>query len=176
MDYDKPNTVNGNDTVIGYAGKEYTLDGLKEICPSRDDINKRIQDELENKTMEKEFSKIYNSKEVMTDEVWVRVADRYFVSSKGRIKFLFSDGKVDYVTQGIKDKIGYLKMDIDNNIKERFDHTNCVYYYVACAFLGKTQYDGLHIHHIDNNGYRNYPENLILLTKEQHDYIHNKKG
>ena len=45
------------------------------------------------------------------------------------------------------------------------------------AFLGKDEYegDGSVIHHIDNNGYDNRPENLIWLTEEEHNQIHSTR-
>ena len=47
-----------------------------------------------------------------------------------------------------------------------------VYNFVAYTFLGKKENDGFHVHHITNDGYYNTEENLVLLTKDEHSYIH----
>ena len=48
---------------------------------------------------------------------------------------------------------------------------------VAKAFkrvpeLEKINYKGYEVHHINNNGHENTPDNLIWLTKEQHKIVH----
>lgn len=30
----------------------------------------------------------------------------------------------------------------------------------------------MHVHHITNDGYYNTTENLVLLTKDEHSYVH----
>ena len=47
-----------------------------------------------------------------------------------------------------------------------------MYQLVAYTFLGKIDGDGYHVHHITNDGYYNTTDNLILLTQEEHSYVH----
>lgn len=85
----------------------------------------------------------------------------------GRVKY---DDKI--VPQDDAEKTGYLKLNVD---KKNVDHSVPVYKLVAKAFLGKKEGDGYEVHHIDNNGYDNRPENLILLTRTQHNAVHCKE-
>ena len=67
---------------------------------------------------------------------------------------------------------GYLVMkDYTSPTEYKFDSTTYVYRFVAAAFFPNYK-EGLHIHHINNNGYDCRPENLILLTPEQHSKVH----
>lgn len=43
------------------------------------------------------------------------------------------------------------------------------------GFLGKTIGDGFDVHHTYNDGYNCRPENLILLTRAQHNAVHLQK-
>lgn len=77
--------------------------------------------------------------------------------------------------------IGYLVVDAENKYPE-FHNLNRskylrTYTLVAMAFHGKQkyEYDGIHVHHIDNNGYNYTPENLILLDRDTHfRLVHHK--
>jgi len=95
-------------------------------------------------------------------EIWKEfpIDKDYTVSNLGRIKY---QGKI----QEQKDeKIGYVTL-ADENLRKDY-----VYNFVAYAFLGKIEGEGYHVHHITNDGYYNTVENLVLLTKEEHSYVH----
>ena len=84
----------------------------------------------------------------------------YTVSNLGRIKY---KGKI----QKQKDeKIQYVTL-ADKNLRQDY-----VYNFVAYTFLGKIEDDGMHVHHITNDGYYNTIDNLVLLTKDEHSYVH----
>ncbi len=85
---------------------------------------------------------------------------RYRVSNLGRIKF---EGKI----QKQKDeKIGYCTL-ADESLRKDY-----VYNFVAYTFLNKVEGDGYHVHHITNDGYYNTVENLVLLTQDEHSFVH----
>lgn len=84
----------------------------------------------------------------------------YTVSNLGRIKYKGviqkqKDDKVQYVTLA------------DESLRRDY-----IYNFVAYTFLGKKEGDGMHVHHITNDGYYNTEENLVLLTKDEHSYVH----
>lgn len=166
--------VKGTDVVYGYGKIPYTLDELKELCPdsyTKKEIEANPEFKAELARRKKYFSKFYNEQKIpkFNDEIWVEIKgwEKYSVSSKGRIKLTKTN---EILTQDDEDgKYGYLVLDKN---KPGIDHTTYVYTLVAYAFLDKNKDDGQHVHHIDNNGYNCRPENLILLSKEQHDYVH----
>ncbi len=122
--------------------------------------------EIEEK--KREGAKRYNSKEAsLPGEEWRVLPDckHYSISNMGRVKY---DDAI--IRQDDTGKVGYLKLDVDKKLK--VDHSVNVYTLVAKAFLGKKEGDGYDVHHIDNNGYDNRPENLILLTRTQHNAVH----
>jgi hypothetical protein len=95
-------------------------------------------------------------------EIWKEfpIDKDYTVSNLGRIKY---QGKI----QEQKDeKIGYVTL-ADENLRKDY-----IYNFVAYTFFGKVIGDGYHVHHITNDGYYNTVENLVLLTKEEHSYVH----
>lgn len=117
-----------------------------------------------------EGAKRYNSEEAtLPGEEWRELPNckKYSISTMGRVKY---DDKI--VPQDDAEKTGYLKLNVD---KKNVDHSVPVYRLVAKAFLGKKEGDGYDVHHIDNNGYNNRPENLILLTRTQHNAVHCKE-
>ena len=82
----------------------------------------------------------------------------------------------DYVLeQGDFNNSGYLKLDPYNKYSGRVDHEVNVYTLIAMGFLGKELNDGYDVHHKINDGYNCRPENLILLTREQHNKVHRTK-
>ncbi len=109
------------------------------------------------------FSPSFNySEHNLNGEIWKEfpLDKDYTVSNLGRIKY---KGKI----QKQKDeKIQYVTL-ADENLRKDY-----VYNFVAYTFLGKKAGDGFHVHHITNDGYFNTTENLVLLTKEEHSYIH----
>lgn len=162
----------------GYNGVEYSLEELKHLClkchtKSEIEADTDLKSELERRKTY--HSKIYNSKiSDFPDEVWKDLRDvkdltKYSVSNKGRVKF---KGKL--ISQDDEARTyGYLVLDPENNYAG-VSHSVHVYRLVAYAFLGLKPGDEKqrHVHHIDNNGYDCRPENLILLTAEQHSFVH----
>lgn len=115
-----------------------------------------------------EGEKRYNAKDAsLPGEEWHDLPgyEHYSISTMGRVKY---DDTI--VPQDDTAQTGYLKLDADK--KMNVDHSVNVYTLVAKTFLGKKEGDGYDVHHIDNNGYDNRPENLILLTREQHNAVH----
>lgn len=130
----------------------------KDNWPSKQEIEKRKRDGAVR----------YNSEvETLPKEDWECLPgfNHYFVSTMGRVKY---DNAI--VLQDDAGCPGYLKLDVDKKLG--VDHSVNVYTLVAKTFLGKKEGDGYDVHHIDNNGYDNRPENLILLTKTQHYAVH----
>ena len=126
--------------------------------PSKEEIAERKQ----------EGAKRYNSEETnLPGEEWRDLPgySHYSISNMGRVKY---DNAI--VQQDDAEKTGYLKLDVDKKLK--VDHSVNVYTLVAKVFLGKKEGDGYDVHHIDNNGYDNSPENLILLTRTQHNAVY----
>ena len=83
------------------------------------------------------------------------------------------------------------RIKINGIIQEQIDNTDgskgylvlknytsyLVYHLVADTFLnrGKPGFEGLFVHHINNDGYNNSEDNLIMLTEKQHKVIHRKE-
>ena len=154
----------------GYNGRIYTLYELRNSAnnyKSTDDIKYR-------EATKKKHEKVYNCKEEkvpqdILEEVYGLDSsfvenwrtsykgsrNTYLVSNLGRIKL---NGKI--LEQKDDSNKGYLKID----------KTNLSYKMIATAFFGNT--NGFHIHHINNNGFDCRPENLILLTQEEHSKVH----
>lgn len=102
------------------------------------------------------------SKQDLDGEIWKSfpLDSDYTVSNLGRVKY-------KGVIQKQKDeKFQYVTL-VNENLRKDF-----VYNFVAYAFLGKKEGDGYHVHHITNDGYYNIVENLVLLTKEEHSFVH----
>jgi len=97
-----------------------------------------------------------------------KIQDQIEVSNLGRIKInnsIKTQYHIDY---------GYLKVKIINN------YYYCVYRMVAetwCKCPVNRTSSNWSVHHINNNGFDNRPENLIWLNKKEHSYIekYNKK-
>ena len=97
-----------------------------------------------------------------------RLDKKYSVSNLGRVKYESKiQAQVDEIDVKIgKPKIGYLVLE-DKNLRRDY-----VYSFVASTFLGKIEGDGYHVYHITNNWYDNHVENLVLLNREEHSYVH----
>lgn len=162
--------------ISGYLGIEYSLEELRQICPrcyTRQEYNSNQELKEELKRQKYYHSKIYNDTKisVFPGEIWKELKDidgftKYSVSSFGRIKY----NGVLILQDDEKDRYGYLVLD--NEHSKNITHSVYVYSMVAYGFLGKLPNDGKHVHHIDNNGYNNRPENLILLEADQHSFVH----
>lgn len=186
-----PELDKGLDAVVtGYNGRKYTLYELRNSAN-----NFKLDDPQEYREIIKEkYKKIYNCTEVKIPaedlkeiygldesfvEEWETVPDWFFtkysiaalqyeVSSLGRLRI----GEKYLKQEAYKD--GYLVISTDNpNCPEAKNHSVEIYKFIAAAFLGKLHHtDTYNIHHIDNNGYDCRPENLILLTPEEHSKVH----
>ena len=142
-----------------YFKRQELLDNLKkqlqEYVPPFEDLDKR-------RSISPSFN--YDEKDLESEE-WKEfpLDSKYTVSNFGRIKY---EGKI----QKQKDeKIQYVTL-ADENLRQDY-----VYNFVAYTFLGKIEGDGMHVHHITNDGYYNTVDNLILLTQEEHSYVHGFK-
>lgn len=115
--------------------------------------------------------------ETKEDEEWKFLTNQYYtkyaVSNIGRVAFLDSDGLYHVLEQDDKDSKGYLRLDPLG--KFSVDHQIEVYKLIAMGFLGKQIGDGYDVHHRINDGYNCRKENLILLTREQHNKVHRAK-
>ena len=136
--------------------RQELLDNLKrqlaEYVPPFEDLDKR-----------RSISPSFNYDEAdLEGEIWkpFPLNNKYTVSNLSRIKY-------EGVIQKQKDeKIGYVTL-ADENLRKDY-----IYNFVAYTFLGKIVGDGMHVHHITNDGYYNTTENLILLTQDEHSYVH----
>lgn len=132
------------------------LDELKEqlnnYTPLYDDLEKM-----------RSISPSFNySENDLEGEIWKEFPfdKNYTVSNLGRIKYK------EKIQKQKDDKIQYVTL-ADENLRKDY-----CYNFVAYTFLGKKIGDGFHVHHITNDGYFNTEENLILLTKDEHSYVH----
>lgn len=128
-------------------------------------------EEMENQ--KKKFSKIFNDdkNQKFDNEKWEYLPcnTHYEVSSLGRIKY-----DKQFIKQNDSYKDGYLTLVQPENFP-KIDTSTYVYTFVAKTFLGKKDGDGLHVHHLDNNGYDCSIENLVLLTPQQHRAVHRNR-
>ena len=125
---------------------------LKDYTPPFEDLEKR-------KAISPSFNYCENN---LAGEIWKTfpLDGNYTVSNLGRIKY---KGQI----QRQKDeKTGYVTLS-DKSLRKDY-----IYNFVAYTFLGKIEGDGMHVHHITNDGYYNTTENLVLLTKDEHSYVH----
>ena len=125
---------------------------LKDYKPQFEDLEKR-------RAISPAFNYCEND---LTGEIWKTfpLDENYTVSNLGRIKY---KGQI----QKQKDeKMGYVTLS-DKGLRKDY-----IYNFVACTFLGKIEGDGMHVHHITNDGYYNTTENLVLLTRGEHSYVH----
>ena len=125
---------------------------LKDYTPPSEDLEKR-------RAISPAFNYCEND---LTGEIWKTfpLDENYTVSNLGRIKY---KGQI----QKQKDeKTGYVTLS-DKSLRKDY-----IYNFVAYTFLGKIESDGMHVHHITNDGYYNTTDNLVLLTKDEHSYVH----
>lgn len=144
---------------------------IEQIIIYRDEQGKIIK----NKSKEIEFEDLCKHKkypyeiidENIENEEWQfdpeRTRNRFWVSNKGRIKN--TDGKILEQIDSPDYGKGWL-------VLKDFP-TVLVYKLVADAWLKYPEYGyGWHVHHIDNDGYNNCPENLIYVSSDEHYKIH----
>ncbi len=166
--------------VTGYNNKKYSL---YELSLSANNYQSNHNNEYR-ELIQKKYSKIYNceSETIPANlleevyglsesfkEIWREVPDnkKYTVSNLGRIKL---NGIL--VHQDDNNFNGYLKMTKTVEGKDSDNRSENIYIFVAKAFFSNYK-EGMHVHHINNNGYDCRPENLILLEKGQHSIVHN---
>lgn len=90
--------------------------------------------------------------------------DSWEVSNLGRVRI---DGKIQEQIDNPDGSIGYLVLK---------NYTSyLVYRLVADVFLERKEGEGLVVHHINNDGYNNCEDNLIMLTQTQHGAIHREE-
>lgn len=108
------------------------------------------------------------------NEVWKKLTNsgytKYAVSSLGRVAFL-REGNYYIIKQDDFQTKYYLRLTPDE--KFHVDRQIEVYKLIAMGFLGKNIGDGYDVHHIINDGYNCCPDNLILLSRKQHNAVHN---
>ena len=125
---------------------------LKDYKPPSEDLEKR-------RTISPAFNYCEND---LQGEIWKTfpLDENYTVSNLGRIKY---KGQI----QKQKDeKTGYVTLS-DKSLRKDY-----IYNFVAYTFLGKIEGNLMHVHHITNDGYYNTTDNLVLLTKDEHSYVH----
>lgn len=166
--------------VTGYSNRKYSL---YELSLSANNYQSNHNNEYR-ELIQKKYSKIYNceSETIPANlleevyglsesfkEIWREVPDnkKYTVSNLGRIKL---NGIL--VHQDDNNFNGYLKMTKTVEGKDSDNRSENIYIFVAKAFFSNYK-EGIHVHHINNNGYDCRPENLILLEKGQHSIVHN---
>lgn len=166
--------------VTGYNNRKYSL---YELSLSANNYQGNHNSEYR-ELIQKKYSKIYNceSETIPANlleevyglsesfkEIWREVPDnkKYTVSNLGRIKL---NGIL--VHQDDNNFNGYLKMTKTVEGKDSDNRSENIYIFVAKAFFSNYK-EGMHVHHINNNGYDCRPENLILLEKGQHSIVHN---
>lgn len=166
--------------VTGYNNRKYSL---YELSLSANNYQSNHNNEYR-ELIQKKYSKIYNCEQDFVPvklleevygldetfkEIWREVPDnkKYTVSNLARIKL---NGIL--VHQDDNNFNGYLKMTKTVEGKDSDNRSENIYIFVAKAFFSNYK-EGMHVHHINNNGYDCRPENLILLEKGQHSIVHN---
>lgn len=156
----KENEVKVSDNIqqkiVGFEPKNYSLNELIRICQKNEkeldfNIIEQKDDELPARIITK-----YGIENWKTDPS--RIRNKYEVSNYGRVKL---NGEILEI---VDNSSGWLVLK---------DYpTVYVYRLVADAWLTSPDDNGWQVHHINNDGYDNRPENLIYLTAEDHSRIH----
>ena len=130
-------------------------------------------------TLQDLYRKVYDKEycidntENLKGEIWCTIKHtngKYKVSNKGRIKSLQK-----YTAKILKDRItkqGYKRIEVIDMYGNR--KSWLVHRLVANAFMLPPDNELMQIHHKDKNRLNNNVENLIWLTPEKHNKIHNK--
>lgn len=156
--------------IPGYK-RDYTLEELKAIPQYKESFGVPENEEVF-------YFQNIDPKEIDEGERFIPLKyDEYSleVSNYGRIRY---EGKILKQVDDENKKNGWLWLDCPEYKKLHHSDKAYVYQLVADAWLGpnpgkKGGY--YHRHHINNNGYDNRPENLIWLTREEHNQIHSTR-
>lgn len=166
---DMENKINNSETMSEEEKTEFLENYKVNYYLWLDDLKQNLNNyqplftDLETR---KSISPSFNySEHNLKGEIWKEflLNPKYAVSNLGRVRY---DGKIQKQKD---DKPQYVTLANENLRKDY------VYNLVAYTFLGKVEGDGYHIHHITNDGYYNTEDNLILLTQEEHSYVHGFK-
>lgn len=111
------------------------------------------------------------TKTLLDDEVWKKhpKLEDIEVSNYGRVRKIIKTNGIEEYKYEILSQYeesdrsdGYLKVNVSDK------KSYYVYKLVVETFKSIDNQEGYEVHHINNNGHENTPENLIWLTKEQH--------
>jgi len=156
--------------------RNQTLDYYKSIMTEyKKTVNGAFCKDSKNERYNKDYNQGFEKEklELMIAEKWHFLTNKgytkYAVSSMGRVAF--SIGKKYYIIfQDDKNDDGYLRLDPEGEYN--LDHQIEVYKLIAMGFCGKELGDNYDVHHRINDGYNCRPENLVLLTRSQHNAVH----
>ena len=159
--------------------RNQTLADYKSIMTEyKKTVNGAFCKDSNNERYNKDYNQGFEKEELesMIDEEWHFLTNKgytkYAVSSMGRVAF--SDRKKYIIIfQDDKNDDGYLRLDPEGEYN--LDHQIEVYKLIAMGFLGKELGDDYDVHHRINDGYNCKPNNLVLLTRSQHNAVHYAK-
>lgn len=163
--------INNSDNMTEKEKSDYIESYKKNYYSWLDELKQKLENYEPLFTDWRMDSSSFNYSEYnLQGEIWkdFPLDKKYSVSNLGRIRY---EGKIQAQVDDIdvktgEPKIGYLVLE-DKNLRRDY-----VYSMVAFTFLSKIEGDGYHVHHITNNGYDNRVENLVLLNREEHSYVH----
>lgn len=103
-----------------------------------------------------------------------RYLDKYHISKRSRSEQQSGPGAVNWKGGRRKSSNGYIEIYSPDH--PNANRRKCVYEHVLVMEnkLGRYIKKGEFIHHIDLNKTNNNPDNLIVLTNEEHARVHNK--
>lgn len=137
----------------------------------REDILAKAKNDYQTKVEEKRNTKI----EDLEGERWSVVFEHYAASTKGRVKSLSYIDKLGFYRceklVSIYEKRGYPFVTI-NRKPMRLSKVIVLAFPEIC---GET-FDGCEVHHIDHCRTNNEPQNLKVVTREEHKKIHQESG
>ena len=156
--------------------KEAYQSRIKKECPDllKDDAFDKAKSQIRYnpKSVEESYSKKQLESSASGEE-WRLLTNpgytKYAVSSEGRVAF-YSNGRYHVIFQDDNNGNGYLRLDPKSEYN--LDHDIEVYKLIAMGFFGKRIGDGYDVHHKINDGYNCRKENLVLLTRAQHNIVH----
>lgn len=110
----------------------------------------------------------FDDNEVLAELSQYDSNERYYITNTGKCFSLCGQDWIMKKPQLNKED-GYLYVDIYEDGKKT---RKKIHQLVVEAFLPSMVFDGMEIHHLDQNKENNNLENLLPLTKEQHATIH----